>query len=201
MIETPPRAARSVKVIAAAVIVGLIGSGMLVWQASSAAFSATTENPDNAWATGKVLLSDNDSDVAMFTATDLGGGDTGSNCIEVEYDGNVASTVKLYSDDPTGTLGDYLDLNVELGDGVSCAVPGTYTRIFGDVNTVPDAVPVDTLADFGVAHTDFSNGIAGWTPSAVNTVRPYRFTYTVFDDNVAQDQTAGLKFIWEAQNT
>jgi hypothetical protein len=58
MTETP-RTGRSAKMIAAAVVVGLMGSGALVWQASSAAFTASTENDSNTWSSGKVVLTDN----------------------------------------------------------------------------------------------------------------------------------------------
>ena len=125
---------------------------------------------------------------------------TGTNCIEVTYDGNVASTVKLYSALPTGTLGQYLDLDVELGSGSSCATPGSWTQISGDVATTLIGDNSDTLDAFATARTNFGNGIAGWTPSAAATTRPYRFTYTLGNDNNAQNKAAGLKFVWEVQN-
>jgi hypothetical protein len=197
MTETP-RTGRSAKMIAVAVVVGLMGSGALVWQASSAAFTASTENAGNTWNSGSVLLSDSDSGSAMFTASGLLPLATGTNCIEVEYDGTVASTVKLYANLPTGALGQYLDFDVELGSGSTCATPGTYTQIFGDAPTTLDGS--DTLTDFTTAHSNFGNGIAGWAPSAANTTRPYRFTWTLGNDNNAQNKSAGVRFVWEAQN-
>jgi hypothetical protein len=199
MIETP-RTGRSAKMIAAAVVVGLMGSGALVWQASSAAFTATTENDSNTWNSGKVILSDNDGGTALFTATGLVPLDTGTNCIEVEYDGNVASTIKLYAENASGNLGAFLDFDVELGSGVSCAVPGTYTQIVGDAGTTLAASGTETLTDFTTARTDYSNGVAGWSPSAANTTRPYRFKWTLGDDDNAQDESAAVKLVWEAQN-
>jgi hypothetical protein len=197
MTETP-RTGRSAKMIAAAVVVGLMGSGALVWQASSAAFTASTENDSNSWSSGKVVLSDNDSTVALFNASGLVPLNTGTNCIEVTYDGNVASTVKLYAQNPTGSLGTYIDFDVELGSGSSCASPGTYTQIFGDVPSTLDGS--DTLTTFTTARTNFSNGIAGWTPNTAASTRPYRFTWTLGNDNNAQDKTAAVKLVWEAQN-
>ena len=119
------RTGRSAKMIAAAVAVGLMGSGALVWQASSAAFTASTDNDSNSWSSGKVVLTDNDSTVALFNASGLVPLNTGTNCIEVTYDGNVASTVKLYAQNPTGSLGTYIDFDIELGSGTSCASPGS----------------------------------------------------------------------------
>jgi hypothetical protein len=197
----PPRSGRSAKLVAAAVVVGLFGSGALVWQASSAAFTATTDNAANSWQSGKVVLSDNDSGTALFSASGLVPGNTGTNCIDVEYDGNVASTVKVYSNAPTGTLDQYLEFDVELGSvGATCAAPGTWSQIFGDANATLTAGD-DTLDEFATAHSSFANGVAGWTPNAVNTVRAYRFTWTLVDTNSAQDLAAtGVTFTWEAQN-
>jgi hypothetical protein len=200
MTTETPRTGRSAKMIAAAVVVGLMGSGALVWQASSAAFTASTENDSNTWSSGKVVLSDNDSNVALFTATDLVPLDTGTNCILVEYDGTVASTVKLYAQSPTGALGEFLDFDVEIGDGATCGAVQNWSQIVGDVGTTLNVGQTDTLDAFSAARTDYSNGVAGWSPSAANSVKPYRFTWTLGDDDNAQDLAAGVKLVWEAQN-
>lgn len=205
MTETP-RAARSSKTIAAAVIVGLMGSGAMVWQASSAAFTAQTQTPNNSWDSGTVVLSD-DRVGAMFTATNLVPGSTGTQCINIEYDGDVASTVKMYGDPgnvPDLALADFLAIDVSLAvAGTTCAdaVDGDYTRFFGDGNTV-DNVAVDTLDEFLTAHTDFSDGTGTYvTPAAPNYVRAFRIKYTLIDDPAADDlEATGVNFIWEAQN-
>lgn len=197
MTETP-RTGRSAKMIAAAVVVGLMGSGTLVWQASSAAFTASTENDSNTWSSGKVVLSDNDSNTALFAATGLVPLQNGTNCILVQYDGNVASTVKLYAQNPTGTLGAYLDFDVEIGDGATCGAVQTWTQIVGDAGTT--LATNDTLDDFTGARHDFSDGVAGWAPSTAASVKPYRFKWTLGDDSAAQNKSAGVKLVWEAQN-
>ncbi len=205
MSHAPPRTGRSAKVVAAAVVVGLLGSGALVWQASSAAFTDTTTNPGNSWDSGKVVLSDDRSGSAMFSVSNMvpgGASGTGSRCIEVEYDGDVAATVKLHAAATTSTLAPYLDFYVERGTG-TCAVGnfGTPTVLFGDNDGVLTGGN-DTLAEFLTAHSAWNNGIGGWTPSAANTVLPFRFTYTLVDDANAQDKSAtGVTFTWEAQNS
>src|SRR4051812_44560547 len=76
-----------------AVPIGLIASGALVWNASYAAFTATTVNPGNSWSTGSVALSDSQggsSSGATGTAlwsgqTNLIPGSTGTKCIKVTY--------------------------------------------------------------------------------------------------------------------
>ena len=51
-------AVSTTKVLAATVPLGIIASGVLVWQASYAAFSATTTNPSNTFSAGTVTLTD-----------------------------------------------------------------------------------------------------------------------------------------------
>ncbi|GAA0810121.1 hypothetical protein [Spirilliplanes yamanashiensis] len=201
MQDAHPRSGRSAKVVAAAVVVGLIGSGALVWQASSAAFTASTDNANNSWTSGSVTLTDNDFGGANFNETNLKPGDTGTKCILVTYNGSVASSVTLYSNTPTGTLGQYLDLDVSVGSGSTCASPGTQTQIFGDVNTVPDNSS-DTLDNFAAAHTDWGTGAGTWTPSTAGTAKPYTFTYTLGGGDAAQGLSAtGVQFTWEAQSS
>src|SRR5262245_56233961 len=83
-------------IVGAAVPMAVLASGGLVWQSSYSAFSATTSNPTNNWTAGTVALSDDDSNTAMFTASNLKPGATGTKCIAVTSTGSLASTVKLY---------------------------------------------------------------------------------------------------------
>ena len=200
MTNVTPRSGRSAKVIAAAVVVGLIGSGALVWQASSAAFTASTRNDGNSWESGNVVLSDNDFAGANFQATGLKPGSTDTKCIEVEYDGNIAAAVKIYGEGFTGDLGQYLTLDISEGDGANCTTPGTLSRIYGDGNTTLDAGN-DSLSEFAAVRTNWSTGAGAWAPSAANSVKPYVFTYRLVDDQGAMNETAEIDFVWEAQNT
>ena len=111
-----------------AVLSGVLGSGLMVWKASEAAFSATTANPTNNWAAGSVARADDALNLAMFNAPPLtpGGTNSGSKCIVVTYSGDVAAPVKLYGAAPGGTgLAGYLRLTVEIGTG------GTYSNCTG----------------------------------------------------------------------
>jgi hypothetical protein len=47
--------------LALAALVGLFGSGLLVWRTSRAAFTATTSNAGNSWTAGSVTLTDHDA--------------------------------------------------------------------------------------------------------------------------------------------
>jgi hypothetical protein len=61
----------------------LVLSSALVWHASYSAFSATADNPTSNWAAGTVALADDDSSTALFSATNLKPGSTGTKCIVV----------------------------------------------------------------------------------------------------------------------
>ena len=80
--------------VALLAIVGVIGSSAMVWQASNAAFTATTNDGVNSFAAGTVALSDNDLGTALFSATNLKPGSTGQACIRVTYSGTLAAGVR-----------------------------------------------------------------------------------------------------------
>ena len=182
-----------------AVPAALLVSGLVVSSASYSAFSATTENPASNWQTGSVILADDDSNAAMFTATKLQPGSTGSHCIKVTSTGNLASTVKLYSASlaTTKSLSSWINLTVVQGAGGS----------FGDCDgfvaqATNSAVFSGTVADFGT-HTDFAGGVGVWTPDGLGTdSRVYKVTYTVNASapNSTQGGSATVGFTWEAQN-
>ncbi len=66
--RTPKHGVRRT-LLAAAVPVGMVVSGALVWQSSYAAFTSSTANPNNAFTAGSVTLTDNDSNGALFAVT------------------------------------------------------------------------------------------------------------------------------------
>src|SRR4051794_4529260 len=82
-----PAISRKQFIAGAAVPAAVLASGALVWQSSYSAFSATTSNPTNNWTAGTVALADDDSNTALFTATNLKPGSTGTKCIAVTSTG------------------------------------------------------------------------------------------------------------------
>jgi hypothetical protein len=175
------------------ILVAILGTGALIWNSSNAAFSGTTSNATNSWATGQVSLTDDDSNTAMFSVTGLKPGSTGSNCITVTYTGSVASAVKLYATGYTGTLGTYLTLSVDQGTG------GSFGSCAGF--TAGSNIYTGTLAGFAGSKVDFASGVGSFAPSSNPTSAVYRFTYTLQDNNSAQSLTSTCGFTWEAQNT
>ena len=165
-------------------------------QSSLAAFSDTTDNTGNTFDSGTVILTDDDSGVAMFTATGMKPSDTEVGCIEVTYSGSLDANVRLYGAVTAGDgLEDYLDLTVERGDG-DCTTFGTSTAVWTN----------GTDGDMGVfmsSKTDFASGADNWavTGGAPNDTVPYRFTVTLQNDDAAQNKSATVSFTFEAQNT
>lgn len=187
---------------AAAVPVALLASGALVFQSSSAAFSATTSNPANSWASGSVALTDDDggtsptTGTAMFTATRLKPGSTGTKCIVVTSQGTVASTLKLYASGvaTTQAMSTYLNLNVEEGAGGSF---GSCTGFTSASTTF-----TGTLAAFA-AKADYATAVGAYPLTGTPPeTRSYRITYTLdaATPNTVQGGTAAATFVWETQS-
>jgi hypothetical protein len=166
-----------------------------VWQASYSTFSATTSNPSNNWSVGTVALSDDDSGAAMFNATNLKPGASGSNCIKVSYTGNLAAAVKLYSanESQTKSLDQYLDLTITEGTG------GGFSGCSGF--TSGSSVYSGTLKAFK-SKSSFATGVGDWAPTS-SADKTFKFDYTV-DSGIpdsSQGGTAQVDFTWEAQNS
>ncbi|UQN28078.1 CalY family protein [Brachybacterium kimchii] len=167
---------------------GLVLSSLLIWHASYAAFSDTTENPGNSWQAGQVEITDDDAGTAMFDAKELAPGDTGTNDIVTTYSGTLDAATRLYGEDEATTqdLAQYIDLKIVAGSGA-------------DASTVYTG----TLADFAADHSDFASGIdLGRAEGGSDASTPYTFTYTLSADapDSAQGGTARIGFTWEAQS-
>ncbi|MCU1677575.1 MAG: hypothetical protein JWM93_2333 [Frankiales bacterium] len=204
------RRSRGRLVAAIATPVALIVSGALVWQSTYAAFTAQVTNGSNAWSTGTVILTGDDGSssttaaagTALFTATALKPGSTGTNCVKVTYSGTLAALpVKMYvSGALTGSapLASAISITVVEGTG------GTFNSCTG-FTAGPTVVPTQTLAAFAAANTSYATGLAGtWSPAAgASSNRTYQVTYTLSASagNALQGTTAGATFAWETQNS
>jgi hypothetical protein len=185
----------TMKLHVAATIAALLMVSLLVVRASSAAFSAQTDNPSNSWATGAVALSDDDgggAGSAMFDVTGMIPGDTITKCIAVTYAGSAdPSPVKLFSTVTDNGLADHLDVTVREGDGGgygSCAG-------FSATATIATAVTLTTFAGY----SDYASGIGTWDPTATGQTKTYEFTVTLGADtpDTAQGADAQAGFTWE----
>lgn len=192
--------------IAAAFAALLLVTGM-VWQVSSATFTATTSNGTNSWDAGSVALSDSDAGSAMFTVSGIKPGETGTACIDVTYDGTLTGTdvtsVMVWattggtdgaaSNDGT-TLGDHLNMEVVRGSTAEDCTVGlgsiTQTTVYAN----------DLLNAFG---GDFANAHdSGWNPGGTGESVPFYFTWTLPSStgNNAQGDGATATFNWEVHS-
>ena len=185
----------------AAILAGLVVSAGVVWQASYSAFSATAANPTSNWASGTVALTDDDTNTAMFTASNLKPGATGTKCIAVTSAGSLPSTVKLYGTGAatTNALSSSINLTVTQGTGGGYGSCTGFTPL-----ATGSSLFSGTLAGFASASTAFANGLGTWAPTGSGSeTRTYQLTYTLDTaaPNTAQGGTAALGFTWEAQNS
>lgn len=202
--RTDRRAHKGATATALAVSVGVVASGMLVWNASYAAFTARTTNDGNTWATGRVVLDDSLRNArVMFDQTGLDDTASGAGCIQVEYLGTLAADVRLHADaatvDPAETeLLDALQVTVTHGTGTIADDGGVATC------SAFVAAPVDSLVYAGPL-----TGLVGgnsWRVGSEGDSRVYNFEWSIEpgasatqdEINALQDQEVNASFVWEA---
>ena len=198
---------------AAAPVAGLLAVGLLVWQGSSAAFSATTTNPTDTWATGQLVLTNNGgtaayaaSTTALFggvTEQNLKPGSTGIKCLTVESTGNFAGALKFYGSALTGdaTLGAQLKLTID------AAPVAAATNVAANCTGFPGAGLTNLATNLSLSSLPTSYiGAATSLPVAAGTQRvAYRFNWTLVSlgsptlDNPMQGKSAAEDFFFEIQ--
>jgi len=170
------------KVLAAIVAFLLVSFAII--RTSEAAFTAETTNPDNAFATGGITLTD-DFTNPMFDEEFLVPGDVIEECILITYDGTVdvstLSEVTLavaVTGANTNGLAD--ELLVQADDTASCL----------DTPSYGSAV---ALADFPTAPG------TGWTPAASGETRGFHFRVEVGSGAPQNSMTNGVNVTWEIE--
>ena len=182
--------------IALLVPVALLASSAVVYQASNAAFTASTSNGANNWASGTVQLSDDDSNSVLVNLTNLKPGDTQTKCLNVNYTGSLAAAVKLYTTAYTDNgLAQYLTFSIDEGTGATGGAALDCTGFTGGTS-----LHSGTLSGFATSRTSYATGVSSWAPSG-SASRSYRFSWTLQDDNNAQGKDVTATFTWEARNT
>lgn len=192
------RALRAITPLAA-----LLVATLMIWQGSNAAFSATTDNTNDAWATGTLDLTNNGGGTtfsgttsALFTESNLKPGDTGTKCITVHSAGSLAGNLRLYRGAISGTNGTALAGQINLvisAAGVAAATnvqanctgfPGSSTNVYtGTLNGMPTTYAGAT----GMAVATGAQRVA------------YRIVWTVNSaaDNTVQGSTSQANLNWE----
>ncbi len=197
---------RASKVVSyAAVPVAVLLAGVFVWQGSQAAFTDTTRNSGNAWSSGSVTLSDDDSGQAAFTANNILPGDTGTKCIVVTSNSTNPGEVRTYVENLTTGgkgLADYLLIDVETGTG------GSFNDCTGfEPDAGGDAIPPTSLTVLAENYNSFATGGTSWeTSGTAGEQRTYRVTWTFDTTGLTQDQINAMQggkvsadMVWELQ--
>ena len=187
------------KMVRTVVVAGVLCS--LAAIATFSAFSSQADNPGNVVTTGTVSLTDNDSGTALYSMPTAKPGDSVTKCIKVSYTGSLDASVKFYSPSTIGSLGQYVNLQVEPGAQSGTPAAGSCTGFTADggnlfnntLNTLPTTYAGGIADNPGTTATKWVNG---------DSVA-YRVTATLSASapDTAQGQTTNSHILrWESQN-
>jgi hypothetical protein len=195
-------------------VAGLLAAGLLVWQGSYAAFSATTNSPSNSWTSGSVVLKNNTgaggsyviTGTAAFSVTNMSPSPTAVNrCITVESSGSLAGNVRLYAANVTpnapGTNQLPSNISVTITQATAGIAAGT---VAADCTGFPGGGTVITSGTaLSALPTTYGTGLGTWAPTGAATqYAAYRISY-VFNPGTGvadvQGKNAQADFVWEIQ--
>jgi camelysin-like metallo-endopeptidase len=181
------------------VLGGLAGLGVF------GAFTSTTSNSNNSFASGTVVIGDNDANSALYSVSNAKPGTTTSGCIKLTYTGSLASDVRIYTTSTIGALGQYVDLSITPGTQTGSPAFPSCTGFTADSG---GAIYSGTLQNFATTKNSYANGVVDYpgasaTSWVTNDAVVYQFTATLQSGapDSAQGQTTGSHaFTWEARN-
>ena len=165
---------------------------VLIVTSSQAAFSDTTANTTNTFGSGFVIITDDDTGTALFTATAMTPGVPVVDCITLTYSGSLLpANIRMYGTS-SGALAPYLDTTIEVGSG------GSFGNCTGFSST--STIYTGTLSNFSTTHTNWTSGLATFTAAANPTSVTLRISVDVQDNTSAQSQSAAADFTFEARD-
>jgi hypothetical protein len=193
------RALRAITPLAA-----LLVAALLIWQGSNAAFSATTDNTNDTWATGNLVLTNNGggtvysgSTAALFTESNRKPGDTGFKCITVHSGGSLAGNLRLYRGAITGTNGAALAavIDVTVDSVAVSAATNVQANCAGYTGGTSGAIFNGTLNGMPTTYAAATGTAVAAGPQRV----VYRIGWTINSaaDNSVQSSSAIANLNWE----
>jgi hypothetical protein len=203
MVSAPTARTRRIAALSAGPV-AVVLAGALVWQGSTAAFTATTRNDGNSWSTGQVVLTDDDQGSAMFTVDSMVPGQSGENCITVTSGSTVPGEVRAYFQDlatSSPALNDAVRISLERGTGGGFGSCEGFTPAAGTGAQQP-------LSAIATTNTDYSSGLLPWsTAGTAGEQASYRISWTFDTSGLSQSQidslqgtTTSLDTVWELQS-
>jgi hypothetical protein len=194
---------------AAAPVAGLLAAGLLVWQGSYAAFSATTQNNTDAWTSGSLALTNNGgtavyagTTTATFNELNLKPGSTGSKCITVKSTGTAAGSLKMYESalaDSAPSLGGQIQLTVDAAPVAADVLVGCAGFPAVGLTSVSVNTPLTTFPGTYAAAAGPVAVATGTQLVAYRISWTFASTGTTAGDNALQSKTVTAGFTWEIQ--
>jgi hypothetical protein len=189
---------------AATPLAALLVAALLIWQGSNAAFSATTDNTNDTWATGNMVLTNNGggttyagTTAALFNEGNLKPGDSGVKCITVHSGGSLAGNLRMYRGAITGTNSAALAawINVTVDAQAVSAATNVQANCTGYTGGTGGAVFSGTLAGMPTTYAGATGTAVAAGPQRV----VYRIGWTINTaaDNTVQSSSAIANLNWE----
>jgi predicted ribosomally synthesized peptide with SipW-like signal peptide len=192
-------------------LLGLIALGALAAATAGgvtwAAFTATSTNSGNQIQSGTVKLDDNDNGSAVLALSAAEPGASDSGCIEVTFNGSLASGVKLYGTTSGTGLDQYLELKVTRGtysptnpgfDSCTNFQPDATDYIGSGAGVVYDGTLQGYPDNYAGGVVDPpSGGAESWTNGESHV---YKLEVSLRHNLAAQGLNATQQFTWEARS-
>lgn len=215
-------------ILFAVVPLALLGSGVLVWQASYSAFTATAPNNGNTWTTGTVVLNTDESGQVAFNlpadvrpdssltslnppasgpytapASSYSGG---AACIKVSYSGSVNANVRLWATlgGDTSVLATWMLFGVDTAAGAGADPQDLGCASFpASANMYGGGYP-NTTVKIATFPTDWASASGTeWSNVATGGVRWYRLSWLIpstVTATASATRTLTATFTWEAHS-
>ena len=189
--------------------VGLLAAGLLVWQGSYAAFSATTLSNSDAWVSGSLTLTNNGgtavyagTTTGTFNETPLKPGSTGTKCITVKSTGPAAGSLKFYRTalaDSAPSLGAQIQVTIDAAPVASDVLVGCAGFPAVGVTNVTTGTALTALPTTYALATGPVAVASGTQLVAYRIAWTFASTGTTAGDNALQSKTVTAGFTWELQ--
>lgn len=197
----------------AAPVAGLLAAGLIIWQGSSAAFSATTVNTADTWSSAALVLTNNGgtaayaaSTTALFggvTEQNLKPGSTGTQCLTVQSASTIAGALKFYRGAVVGDAG----LAGQIKLTIDAAPVAAATNVPANCTNFPVAglTNLATTVALSALPTSYATAATSVAVASGTQRIAYRFAWTFVStgstatDNPLQGKSAAADFDFEIQ--